>query len=270
MTNIRYEAGDDARGPSATLWDELEPWRGIHPSDGWGAFDDFLDDRTTAVHNCLLLEEDNSPWAPITGEENGVFRTTMATDTNEEAGISWGNTNVCAPLVIDEGYGRVWFEGRIRVSKITTGVAGWVFGLAEEGFNAADAIVDGAASPTTDGTGIVGKDFVGFGQWVDAGTEIDAFYHTAGATAVIHKAAVGTLAAATWIKLGLYFDGQNQVWFFVDGVRYGTAALTSTSGFPDGEEMTPTFCCKMVTNAGITMDIDWWAFAQEAVVGKNC
>jgi hypothetical protein len=161
----------------------------------------------------------------------------------------------------------MWFEGRIRLSNVTTGTPAFVFGLAEEGFAASDCITDAAAA-----NAIANKDFVGFGLWADAGTEIDAFYHTLSTTAVTHKAALGTLAASTWIKLGIYFDGQNQVWFFVDGVRYGTSVLTSATGFPDGEELSPVFAIKQVADdtTGNTYDIDWWAFAQEAVVGKNC
>jgi len=270
MTNIQYEDGSGMRGPSA-FWGELQPWYGINPNDGWGGFDDFLDSRTTAVHNLVLEEaDDNAAWAPITGEECGVWRLTIASDDNEEGSMQWGNTNVAAPLVIDEGYGRMWFEARVRFSSVTDNVLGMVLGLAEEGFAASNCIIDNGAAATTDGTGIVGKDFVGFGVWADDGDTCDAFYHTAGATAATHKAQIGTLVASTWIKLGMYFDGQSQLWFYVDGVRYGTSVLASATDFPDGEELSPVFAIKVSSNAALNADIDWWAFAQEAVVGSNC
>jgi hypothetical protein len=218
-----------------------------------------------------VLEEadNNATWASVTGEECGVFRLTLASDDNEEGSMQWAITNTGAPLVIDSGYGRMWFEARIRISAVTDGLPSFVLGLAEEGFAASNCLPDTDALPTTDGTGIVGKDFVGFGLWYDDGDSVDAFYHTAGSAAVTHKAGIGTLTAATWIKLGIYFDGLSQVFFYVDGQRYDTAVLESATGFPDGEELSPVFAHKQRTTTGYTADIDWWAFAQESVVGKN-
>lgn len=271
MTNlVRYESGASRPGPS-NFWGTLQPWHGVDPNEGWGFFEHFSRLLVSGTDTIVLEEaDDNAAWSNVVAEECGIMRLTIVSDANEEGSMQHGKLATHAPLCIDGGYGRMWFEGRIKTSLVTTGALCWVFGLAEEGFAAANCIIDGAASPTTDGTGIVGKDFVGFGLWVDAGTEIDAFYHTAGSASVIHKAAVGTMAAATWIKLGLYFDGDSKLWFYVNGVPYATAALDSATGFPDGEELSPVLAVKDVSGAAATVDIDWWGGAQEAVVGVNC
>ena len=261
MTNIRYEDGSAMRGPSV-FWRDLEPWHGINPSEGWGGFDDFLDMRTTAIHKVVLEEADNnSTWSQAAGEECGAFRLTLATDANEEGSVQWGNTNTAAGVVMDEGYGRAWFEGRIRLSAVTDGLPMMVFGLAEEGFAASNCIVD----TTFD---IADKDFVGFCIRQDDGNSVDIIYQTSGSAFATHKAEVTTITAATWVKLGMYFDGTN-VWFYVDGVKYPTHVAANTTGFPDGEELSPVFALKQVATTGFTADIDWWAFAQEAVVGLN-
>lgn len=264
MTNIRYEDGSGMRGPS-TFWAELEPWHGINPNDGWGEYEDFGQLLVSGTDKIVLEEaDDNAAWSNVTTEECGVMRLT-ASDANEEGSMQFGKLNTYARCCIDAGYGRCWFEGRIRTSSVTTGRSAFIFGLAEEGFAASNCVTDAGAA-----NAIADKDFVGFGVWADAGTEIDAFYHTASATAVTHKANIGTLAADTWVKLGLYFDGFSQIWFYVDGVRYGTAALESATGFPDGEELSPVFAIKNVQGTSTTYDIDWWAFAQEAIPGTNC
>lgn len=263
MTNVRYEQGASMRGPSI-FWGALKPWKGIDPNDGWGFFDDFLDERLTAYHNLVIEDgDDKAEWAPVTGEECGVFRCTITGDDNEQGSIQWGNTNTAAPLVIDGGYGQMWFEGRIRLSSVTNNVPTMIFGLGEEGFCAADAIAD----TTFD---IADKDFVGFCIRQDDGNSIDIIYQTSGSAFVTHIADVSAIVASTWIKLGMYFDGNSKLWFYVDGARYAEEVLESATGFPDGEEMSPIYSVKVSSDAALNADIDWWAGAQEAVVGVNC
>jgi hypothetical protein len=68
-------------------------------------------------------------------------------------------------------------------------------------------------------------------------------------------ASVLTAAAATWYKLGFYFDGAAtpHVYFFVDGVLVATHLLT----IPDDEELTPSVAY-MNGEAGVSaFDIDY-------------
>jgi hypothetical protein len=93
-------------------------------------------------------------------------------------------------------------------------------------------------------------------------------YKKAGQTAVA-VATAATIAAATWYKVGFVYDpGEvpaRRIKYFVDnveGTTYVTETNIATATFPDGEEMSPIFGVKNVTDI-MVQDLDWWALYQE-------
>lgn len=259
MTNsIRYVTSTD-RGPSNSLWKGNGPLDGpyfVNPNRGWGHWNDFHWIPASGSGITIVEADDNASVACITTEECGVVRIAIASDDNEQGLIGFGDATT-APLVMSSSTGECMFEARVRSSSVTNDVLGMFVGLAEEGSCAADFIAD-------DGADIADKDVVGFIVLNDDGDALDAIYQTSGSAFGTALASCGSLTAATWVKLGLYFDGDDTCYWYVNGTVVKSLSV-STTGFPDGEELNPILAVKVSSNAALNVDMDWWAFAQEAV-----
>lgn len=72
--------------------------------------------------------------------------------------------------------------------------------------------------------------------------------------------AVATLADATDITLGFYYDGASTISYYVDKVRGGTVATTN---MPDDEELTVSFGIQNGAAAAKTLNVDYVFAAQE-------
>ncbi|MEA3224506.1 MAG: hypothetical protein U9Q07_01040, partial [Planctomycetota bacterium] len=79
---------------------------------------------------------------------------------------------------------------------------------------------------------------------------------------------IATLAAATWIKLGIRYRHQPRLLeWYVDGAKVASITRTALDNalFPDGADdfMQPTVGIKIGSAAGaVTLDLDWWACGQ--------
>jgi len=224
---------------------------------GWGVFDDFLDLFATANRYTLTEGDAAASIGLIATEVGGVLRmTTGAVDNNEANIISGINEGVLGK--INTGTGKVWFECKWRPSSVTDNAAGYLIGLAEEG--------SGGANLQTDNTGVVAdKDFVGFSVVQADGNALTGIHNTSGGggvTTLISSAAVPV--ADTWIRTGFYFDGLTTTTFYVDGVALSTTVEYDATNFPNGEELAFVAGVKTGSATSINLDIDWWAFAQEA------
>jgi hypothetical protein len=151
------------------------------------------------------------------------------------------------------------FEARVRMSDL---VGNRFIGLGEEAFAADSAITDAGA--------LVDKDWIGFFALEGAPTILKFGYKKSGQTVQVPIASgLQTLAVDTWYKMGFIYDPlaptSERIKVFVDNVENitkvtGTNIAAAT--FPDGEEMSPVFGVKNVTDI-MLMDIDWWALFQE-------
>lgn len=262
---VRASDNPGTRGPSPDLWQGQEPMTGEwwkDPNRGWGIFDDFLTFNATANGYTIETSDDKQTWAPLativptTAVQAGVLRSAITGDANEQGSINYG---VATTVIgsINEGTGACAFEVRWRTSLITDGVNAIAIGLAEENMaGAADLITDA-------GVALADKDFIGFVVLATDDNDI-RFMHSTNGGAWVNVGSAGALVADTWIKTGLYFDGIDKVSYFLDGVYVGHIH-TSATNFPDGEEFTFLVSHKSVDGTAVTLDIDWWAFAQEAV-----
>jgi hypothetical protein len=136
-------------------------------------------------------------------------------------------------------------------------------GLASEGVTGNNLMHD-------DGDDISDIDFVGFFARDDDGDTVDFIYQKTGQAFVTTIDAADTLVAATWVKLGFFYDPDadtaNRIKIFVNGAEqttYVTGTNIAAATFPDGEHLSPLIAAKQGTNVDQYFECDWIRVAQE-------
>lgn len=74
------------------------------------------------------------------------------------------------------------------------------------------------------------------------------------------SSAVGSTTANTFMVLGIYYNGKNEVEFWIDSAKVATLATTN---FPDGVNLTGSFAIQNGTTAAKTLTVDYVMFAKE-------
>ena len=252
-----------SRGPSTQLWRKQQPLIGqrwTDPNQGVGFFDDF-NEIMASGSRYALVEADSGSTVSLLGTDGspigGTCRLTTGSTAQMEAVIGTSEAALCK---LGKGTGRVWFETRVRVSSVTNGVLAFVVGLTQVGSAAANLVTDTSGEVAT-------VDFVGFGVDAADGDALRLLYATASGAVVEHDANASTLAADTFVKLGLFFDGETTLKYYVDGAQVGTSvtATDTATNFPNGELLSLAASVKTISATVETMDIDWWAVLQEIV-----
>ncbi len=162
--------------------------------------------------------------------------------------------------------GKLWFECQIAISSIVTNMIGWFVGLAETDKWALSATIpfNAASASLNNGAAAIGffgdEDGLGVYQSVvsDRATSFTAI-----------NATLGTLAAYTFVKLGMVYDPNETadcVKFYVNGVldatRYTNANIVATTNLKAnalGMIMATIADSAVSTNA---MYLRWWRLAQ--------
>jgi hypothetical protein len=131
-------------------------------------------------------------------------------ETTDDEGVNIAKEN--HPFRISANAGPLWFEWRGKLSTVTTLEHSIFVGLMDS--TATTAIV-----PITAAHIIADINCVGFHRTEADTTTIDCSYKADGVTAVVVNNNVGTFAADTYIKLGMYFGGaQNPVLtYYING-----------------------------------------------------
>ena len=159
-----------------------------------------------------------------------------------------------APFQIALTKGDLWFEARVKVAAIVDAKKGFLLGL-----GAASALA--AAVPITAAGALANINFVGFQNVEDDGKTVDVLYKADGVNAVVLAEALITLAADTWIKLGLrYRTKTGKLSYFVNGVEQSaTYSLITTAGnpFPNDVALAPTFAMLNGAAEANKVNIDW-------------
>jgi hypothetical protein len=150
---------------------------------------------------------------------------------------------------------KVAVEYRVRLTELTATAT--MFGLRELTAAATLDIPDAGAS-------IKVAEFVG---WRGISTDYDGVdaVHVDAAEVVVQEAATGlaaqTLTAATWVKLGLLFDGTRTYWFCNGQCANPHAGvLPSATNFPDDEPLMPYFGGRVDSAVDAHIDVDWVKF----------
>jgi hypothetical protein len=234
--------------------------------------------------NGIIFEDDflSFPKTPATTEGNfGQYAQFSSTGGTITAGTGQGGEmaigsdgddegasirTVATPFKIIRTAGTLWFECRIKSSTITDTKHNILIGLMED--TALTATV-----PITAAGAIADKNLVGFRRTEAAsgGALIDFVYKADGVTAVTQQAAIATLVADTYVKLGFKFEvfgtkGSYYLTSYVNNVAQTTAKqIPSAAGtdFPNDVGLGLFFAVLNATGTTPgTSTIDKWRCAQ--------
>lgn len=259
--SIRAVSGSAAgAGLSPAIWDDCPLLAAkLDPFVGYGIEDDFMDvglagTITTIISDAglgryLIFGGASATVAPDNKAGGGI--TFTLTDDNQ--GISLVTKQ--NPFQITSGAGDLWFEARVKFSTVTKNEQGWLVGLTS-------IITQSATVPLTAASAIADVNFVGFHKPEANTTAFDASYKANGVTAVEVNSDIGTLAADTYVKLGMKFStSNNQLAFYVNGVKQTTSKVipnATGTDFPADVLMAPTFALMAATNDTESGTMDWW------------
>lgn len=239
-------------GPSSGFWATC-PYTGYpDPSLAFEWFDDFIGpvsipSATGAGGGWKTSGDTDYTVAAAAGSIGGQIQLGPATGSNNELYVQLGEkgTETYIEYVKDSG-NKSWVEFRVAYTSITNAANVFV-GLAEEGAAAADFIADA-------GNDFADKDLVGFIIWEADPDAIDCNHCKSGG-ALVDAGLGGVPVANTFLTLGLYFDGEQTVGFYVNGTLAQSADL-DTATFPTGEELAPIIAMKNGA-ADAAVQIDW-------------
>ncbi len=263
------------RGFSPAIWDNCPVLRLQNdPQAGFIYFNDFKDGVTVAANSTAAVAAAlGTTGAGVTActaatagttismsstDANGVVVLATTTD-NQDVILSVLGGNNTAGMVSFVSGKKLWMECRVSRTTIVDSNMNLFVGFAEEGlvatttfWSTSDALAD--------------KDWVGFGSVITDGDKLDTMYNTASASGVPANVTADavTMAADTFTKLGIYFDGTT-INFYQDGVLItDTTPLTvTTAGFPDGEEMAFYIAIMNAGGEDTSAKIDWVRIAAE-------
>lgn len=261
--SITKGLSDTSRGPSPSIWSDcpvLEILAGV--KDGVYLFDDFVNGPRVAAgaeaaSGAYRGFASTGGLVTDGGEIGGTLD--LSSDGDDE-GASFRTS--CAPFQIDRALGKLWFEARVKSSTIADTKHGIFVGLLEN--VALTATVPIAAAGT-----LSDNNFVGFHRLEGDGDMFDTVYKANGVTQVTLQADAVTIAADTWVKLGMVFDpADNSLSFYANGVKLSTTYTIPADDGTDFPNDVRLGLAIAVLNATASTpgssEIDWWRAAQLA------
>jgi hypothetical protein len=269
---VRYGTANavDTTRPSPSIWADC-PVAEIadNPGKGFHIFEDFrggVIGGSTLVYGqrhglVCFTEADAVADCALQSDEKGVLMLDQDGTDDDVTSLTTGE-NLSGLVKITTGdQTKMWFEARFKVSTVTDTDLAVFVGLTEEG-QAANGKPLGAV-------GAIGDiDHIGFNIKEDDGDSLD-FVHTLAGQVDGGEAAIHTVVVDTYIKVGLYFDpDDDSVHVYIDGVEDKSAAvLASASNFPSGEKLAVTVAIASGAAGadGDNLKIDWFRVAQEYV-----
>ena len=252
--------GDTRRIPSPNIWGDCPILSILEGSiAGTMIIDDFERGFITPTITTLINVDGyacfGSAGATITFDDQtgGAVVLTEATDDQ-----SVSMTCEQHPFWLNSSKGDLWFEARIKASTVAANHA-FALGLM-------DTTALAAAVPVTADGAIADVNFVGFHRPEANTTKFDTSYKADGVTAVEVNSDLGTLAANTYIKLGMKFTStDNKLAFYVNGIKQAsTKTLGAAAGtdFPDDIGLAPVIGQTLGASASKTLTMDWWRVVQ--------
>lgn len=262
------------RGPSPYIWGDC-PWNDIKSGDvdGIAIHDDFeffpLPGTQTSEINLGQYKVYNTGATKVTSDaqfgttETGGGIISILCDTDGDQGVI--GTQSCPFYLNTVSSKKLWFECRVALTAILTDGNQLFVGLAEN-----TDFTFGAAQPlaNANATSNAGA-MVGFNRLEDGLGVLNASYADRATSWTNVLASVGSIAALTWVKLGMIFDPDNTLeclQFYVNGVKSSTnmtkAALAALTYLDAGSL---GFCmANFADSAGTTnyFYCDWWRGSQ--------
>jgi len=204
--------------------------------------------------------------APVHRGAISLTGTAGVANDDVETLVAGGNVSTpygCFPYNVIPGMsGDLVFEARFKVSGITASIGNFFVGLG----GAAGVDTASADCPIAADVMATTLSHLGFGRFGTSTTALGLFYERASGT-VATKAAVGTLAADTYIKAGYRWNAHRKTLTpWIDGVEIAasrcSAAVTAATPWPN-DYMTPIVAVRQIDGTtGLTLTLDWWACAQ--------
>lgn len=170
------------------------------------------------------------------------------------------------PFQISSLLGALWFEARVKVSKITDDHLNMFVGLMDTTALSVNVPLSSANPPV-----LTGCNFVGFlMKEADAGA-VTSTYIADGVTPVDVQSTVHQFVADTYVKLGMSFQpnykgtGVAKLAFFVNGTEQSsTKTVPNATGtdFPADVRLAPVFGQHLGNGSSALSTIDWWKCVQ--------
>jgi hypothetical protein len=234
---------------------------------GWFAGDDFRTfgqasavgsnvGRYTGEAGAYYSREDTGgAIVQLETERTGVVKMTTPATADSDTWLQPGDNKSAMCAIAPSAADRTLiFEARFRPQDL---VGNRFIGLADFG-TAIDTFI-------TDAGALSDKNQIGFFALEGAPTVLQFGYKAAGVAAVTAIAALKTLVAATWYKVGFVYDPilppSKRLKVFIDNVEqstYVTATQIAAAAFPNTVKLQPIFGIKNVA-ATMQQDLDWWA-----------
>jgi hypothetical protein len=190
---------------------------------------------------------------------------------NDEMWLTTGdNTGTLGAISDTAGSDKLTiFEARFQCpSALSLSAQSTFIGMSEEGLAAANTILDAGT--------MADKDLIGFNIAEAAPGVLSFVYRKAGQALQTPIAALTTLVAGTWYKVGFVYDPDappsQRITVYLDNVEQGTYvtatdiapdATTGTVTFPDGEQLAILAGCKAFSADITTLYLDWVSFWQQ-------
>ena len=265
------------RAPSPNIWGDC-PWLDIveGKTAGVAFFDDFLaipKTPATTEGNWSQYAQFSSTGGTITAGTGQGGEAVFGSDGDDEGASI---RTLATPFKITRALKKLWFEARVKSSTITDTKHGFFLGLM------ADAALT-ATVPLTAAGALADTNLVGFHRLEGDGDAIDTVYKADGVTAVTVGADAVTIAADTYVKLGMVFETQypdpfvhsvdpattantHLLTFYANNLRLASyKQIPSAAGtdFPNDVGLGLVFAVlnATATTPG-TSTIDWWRAAQ--------
>lgn len=268
MSEVNYygEFLSNSGAGLSTFWSDCNLANiAVSPGSGVRVYDDFSSvegvvDGSTATKfrytgGLVGYMDTGASFAQLASTEGGVARLGLPTDDNLEGAVQAGGSAGSCFVMGQNNDNPLWFEARIRIQTIADSKAGVFLGLAEPGCPANSFMVDA-------GNDFADKDFIGFWRIEADGDKLDTVSSLAGGAIATVKADAVTLVAATFIKVGMKFDGTT-VTFYANGTALADTIDVDDTNFPDDQYLMPILAAKKgEATATYYADIDWWCCVQ--------
>lgn len=255
---------DTSTGPSPALWANcpIEDFL-TDPSKGVYLWDDF--------HGPLLAN--NQASTPY-GQFQAYTSSTSGSDIVNCSTTACGGAVTLETTTDNEGVairsqpafkidldqGKLWFEARIKQVNITDSKYNVFCGLIEAG-------TVSTSIPLTTSDAVSDNNLVGFQRVFADGDKLDTTYKADSVTQVTVGADAITTVADTWVKVGMYFDGE-ALYFYKNGVVLSDHKHIPTgdgTDFPNDVALGFVFAIMAGHGDDCSASIDWIRIAQERV-----
>lgn len=269
MSNLVSHRSGSSRGLYDAVWGDC-PWDSIKAGAGHWVDEDF-DKGGLLTSQTTIASLIGIGWSAF-----GSAGATQQFGDNSEIVLTETDNDQATSIFLEQhpfkfslSNGPIWYETRLKINSVTTLEVGMICGFF-------DTTAFTAAVPLTATSAIADLNFVGFHKPEADTTTMDASYKADGVAAVVVNDGSITIAADTYVSLGLKFDPQMQtVKYYRNGVKLATHSYltgatpgsntdykvvggvkTAANGFPHDVQMGLGFGVICGTNNDAVLTID--------------